>query len=109
MQWFNSLAEAAYEKLHEKVGFDAESREFIKQIVNNSVAFVITNLVKECETEEELKSKIEEISINTFATITIFVIQLEFFARADNNGPFFDLSWQLLNQEDEPPEDINDC
>ena len=88
---FDNIAELVFSKLHEKSNFDLESQEFITDMINGSIAFVVKQLSNRYTTEEELKEKVGLIADSVIGFIAVTVVQLEFFGRGENDGPFFDL------------------
>jgi len=100
MRLFEDLSNIVYEKLHQKNGFDENQRECITKIVNNAVEFVGLQILKESKDDNEVKSKIENVATNTAAFLALVILQLEFFGKSENNGPFFDLIEKALENED---------
>ena len=118
---FEKLSQVIFEKVYEKKGYTEKELEYVKSIINNSVSLVASKIVnfqiKNTATEavgenavfvscdasqtpdEEIKIKIDKIAFNLIAFVAMTIVQLEFFGRAENDGPFFDLIDNYIKNE----------
>lgn len=96
---FEGLADLVYEKLHEQSGLDEIDKKYIKAIIDNAIYFVVNRLQKRATTFEELSAVMHEVAANTAAFLAIVIAQLEFFSKGENDGPFFDMIRNMLENE----------
>jgi len=98
---FEGIADLIYEKLHEQSGLDDVDKKYIKEVIDNSVYFVINRIQKRCQDKQSLEHDINEVAANTAAFLAIVIAQLEFFSKGENDGPFFDMIRDMFENETE--------
>jgi hypothetical protein len=98
MQPFEYLSGVVFDKLHDKTGFDDKSKEYINLIIDNAVNLV-AHLVnrRNKDADEKIKEELSAVATNTAIFLAMVIVQLEFFGRGENDGPFFDMIKEMLN------------
>ena len=101
MHPFENLADFVYEKLHEQSAFSEEDKKYIKGIIDNAIHFVIRKIRRNSSSDEQTSLEVQNVATNTAAFLAIVVGQLEFFAKGQNDGPFFDMIREMIDETED--------
>lgn len=99
MQPFEGLADLVYENLHEQSNLDDTDKKYIKAVIDNAIYFVINRIQKRACDDDDVERDINEVAANTATFLAIVIAQLEFFSKGENDGPFFDMIRDILDNE----------